>query len=194
MIGNLTAIQTLDLSYNEINDLSEPDIFEPPTNLTNLYLSHNRLTHLPFNKILPLPNLKILDLESNSIGVFDETFMKIINNGTKVRYHGKTSYFCSKEKYIFPKKKKKRNESSSCEYRSGNSLHCDCHVRPLKRWLATKTEIPEEWSNVSCESPHFLAGKPLSGITEDLMGCGERDVKEYPEFDITPDVKYRNIE
>lgn len=108
MIGNLTAIQTLDLSYNEINDLSEPDIFEPPTNLTNLYLSHNRLTHLPFNKILPLPNLKILDLESNSIGVFDETFMKIINNGTKVRYHGKTSYFCSKEKYIFPKKKKKK--------------------------------------------------------------------------------------
>ncbi|XP_043785504.1 insulin-like growth factor-binding protein complex acid labile subunit [Apis laboriosa] len=163
VIGNLTAIQTLDLSYNEINDLSEPDIFEPPTNLTNLYLSHNRLTHLPLNKILPLPNLKILDLESNSIGVFDETFMKIINNGTKVRYHG-------------------------------NSLHCDCHVRPLKRWLATQTEIPEEWSNVSCESPHFLANKPLSGVTEDLMGCGERDVKEYPEFDITPDVKYRNIE
>lgn len=77
---------------------------------------------------------------------------------------------------------------------SGNLLHCDCHVRPLKRWLATKTEIPEEWSNVSCESPHFLANKPLPGITEDLMGCGERDVREYPEFDITPDVKYRNIE
>ena len=98
MIGNLTAIQTLDLSYNEINDLSEPDIFEPPTNLTNLYLSHNRLTHLPFNKILPLPNLKILDLESNTIGVFDETLMKIINNGTKVRYHGKRIVFLLKKK------------------------------------------------------------------------------------------------
>lgn len=107
MIGNLTAIRTLDLSYNEINDLSEPDIFEPPTNLTNLYLSHNRLTHLPLNKILPLPNLKILDLESNSIGVFDEAFMKIISNGTKVRYRGKMEFIVFFF-FIQNKKEKKR--------------------------------------------------------------------------------------
>ncbi|CAK9833600.1 Protein artichoke [Anthophora retusa] len=163
VIGNLTAIQTLDLSYNEINDLSEPDVFDPPMNLTNLYLSHNRLTHVPLNKILPLPNLKILDVESNMIGVFNDKFMKIIENGTKLQY-------------------------------TGNPLHCDCYVRPLKRWLSTHTEIPKEWSNVSCASPHFLANKPLIQVTEDLMGCGEREVKEYPEFDITPDVKYRNIE
>lgn len=76
----------------------------------------------------------------------------------------------------------------------GNPVHCDCYVRPLKRWLSTHTEIPKEWTNVSCESPNFLARKPISEVTEDLMGCGERDVKEYPEFDITPDVKYRTIE
>ncbi|CAD1469924.1 unnamed protein product [Heterotrigona itama] len=163
VIGNLTAIQTLDLSYNEISDLSEPDIFDPPTNLTNLYLSYNRLTHLPLNKILPLPNLKIFDVESNSIGVFSDTFMNIIENGTKLRYHG-------------------------------NPLHCDCYVRPLKRWLNTHTEVPKEWSNVSCESPHFLSHKILTEVTEDLMGCGQRDVREYPEFDVTPDVKYRNID
>ena len=89
VIGNLTAMQTLDLSYNEINDLSEPDVFDPPTNLTNLYLSHNRLTQLPLNKILPLPNLKIFDVESNSIGVFSDLFKNIIENGTKLRYRGK---------------------------------------------------------------------------------------------------------
>ncbi|KZC08623.1 Chaoptin [Dufourea novaeangliae] len=163
VIGNLSALQTLDLSYNEINDLSEPDIFDPPVNLTNLHLSHNRLSHIPLNKILPLPNLKTLDVKSNMIGVFDEVFMKIIKNGTKLEY-------------------------------SGNPLHCDCYARPLKRWLNTHTEIPKEWSNVSCQSPNFLATKLIKEITEDLMGCGEREVKEYPEFDITPDVKYRNIE
>ncbi|XP_060827399.1 insulin-like growth factor-binding protein complex acid labile subunit [Bombus pascuorum] len=163
VIGNLTAIRTLDLSYNEINDLSEPDIFDPPKNLTNLYLSHNRLTHVPLNKILPLPKLKILDVKSNSIGVFNDMFMKIIENSTKLQY-------------------------------TGNPLHCDCYVRPLKRWLNVHTEIPKEWSNVSCESPRFLANKLLTEVTEDLMACGQREVKEYPEFDITPDVKYRNLE
>lgn len=82
-------IHTLDLSYNQISDLSEPDIFDPSTNLTNLYLSHNHLTHVPLKKILILPNLKILDVESNLIGVFDDTFMKIIANDTKFRYSGK---------------------------------------------------------------------------------------------------------
>ncbi|XP_017761511.1 PREDICTED: toll-like receptor Tollo [Eufriesea mexicana] len=164
VLGNLTTLQTLDLSYNEINDLSEPDIFDPPSNLTNLYLSHNRLTYLPLNKILRLSNLKILDVEHNEIEVFDDLFMKIIENATELRYYG-------------------------------NPMHCDCHARPLKRWLATHTEIPKEWSKVSCESPHFLNHKSLSEVTEDLMGCGDREPKDYPdEFDITPDVKYRNIE
>ncbi|CAL7941377.1 unnamed protein product [Xylocopa violacea] len=163
VIGNLSSIQTLDLSNNEINDLSEPDIFNPPTNLTNLYLSHNRLTHIPLNKIIPLPHLRLLDLEFNMIAMFDETFMKIINNGTKVQLYG-------------------------------NPLHCDCYVRPLKRWLGTYTEVPKEWANVTCEGPHFLAHKRLTEVTEDLTGCGESEVNEYEEFDITPDVKYRNIE
>lgn len=88
MIGNLTAVETLDLSYNDINDLSEPDVFELPKNLTNLYLSHNQLTYVPLNKILPLTKLKILDLRSNAIGVFNDAFMKIIENGTILRYSG----------------------------------------------------------------------------------------------------------
>ncbi|XP_076653280.1 insulin like growth factor binding protein acid labile subunit convoluted [Halictus rubicundus] len=164
VIGNLTALQTLDLSYNEINDISsEPDVFNPPVNLTNLHLSHNHLSHIPLNKILPLPNLKVLDVRSNEIGVFNDAFMNIIKNGTRLDY-------------------------------AGNPLHCDCYARPLKRWLNTHTEIPEEWRNVTCQSPNFLIGKPISDITEDLMGCGDREVKEYPEYDITPDVKYRDIE
>lgn len=73
-------------------------------------------------------------------------------------------------------------------------MHCDCHARPLKRWLNAQTEIPTEWSNVTCESPNYLARKLISEITEDLMSCNERDTQEKSEFDITPDVKYRNIE
>lgn len=76
----------------------------------------------------------------------------------------------------------------------GNPMHCDCHTRPLKRWLKTQTQLPTEWSNVTCESPNYLANKRISEITEELMSCDERDIQEKPELDITPDVKYRNIE
>jgi len=88
VIGNLTALQTLDLSYNDINDISDRDVFIPPLNLTNLYLSNNHLSHVPLDKVLSLPNLKVLDLEENEIGVFDDKFMKIIQNGTMLRYSG----------------------------------------------------------------------------------------------------------
>jgi len=78
--------------------------------------------------------------------------------------------------------------------RLGNPIHCDCHARPLKRWLKTQTHFPAEWSDVICQSPHYLASKPLSEVTEDLMSCNERDIQEKPELDITPDVKYRSID
>lgn len=73
-------------------------------------------------------------------------------------------------------------------------MHCDCHARPLKRWLSSQTQLPTEWSSVMCSSPNYLTDKPISMVTEDLMNCGERDIQEQPELDITPDVKYRNIE
>lgn len=73
-------------------------------------------------------------------------------------------------------------------------MHCDCHARPLKRWLKAQTQIPTEWSNVMCQSPNYVANKLISEVTEDLMNCGARDIKEKPELDITPDVKYRSIE
>lgn len=76
----------------------------------------------------------------------------------------------------------------------GNPMHCDCHARPLKRWLKTQTQLPTEWSNVTCESPNYLANKRISETTEELMSCDERDIQEKPELDITPDVKYRSIE
>lgn len=88
VIGNLTALQTLDLSHNDINDISDRDVFIPPLNLTNLHLSNNRLSYVPLDKVLSLLNLKVLDLEENEIGVFDKKFMKIIQNGTVLRYSG----------------------------------------------------------------------------------------------------------
>ena len=84
----MTSLQTLDLSYNELTDLSATDVFIPPKNLTNLILSHNRFISLPWNKILSTSNLQLLDVQYNDFSSFDGDLMKILKNKTSVKYAG----------------------------------------------------------------------------------------------------------
>lgn len=100
MLGNLTSVQTLDLSYNELNDLSEEDVFSPPQNLTNLILSHNRFNHLPWKKIVPMPNLQLLDLEYNDFNNFDENLLKLLKNETRLKYAGNYLLFDYKKENV----------------------------------------------------------------------------------------------
>ncbi|XP_058806649.1 chaoptin [Phymastichus coffea] len=163
VLGNLTSLQTLDLSHNELTDLSEENVFSPPQNLTNLILSYNKLNHLPWDKLVPMPNLQLLDLQYNDFNHFDDNLLKLLKNGTSLKY-------------------------------AGNPLHCDCYVRPLRRWLDTFTEVPEDWGQVECTSPSYVADMNLAEVEEVLMSCSDKEVLEDPKYDISPDVKYRDIE
>ncbi|XP_014218318.1 toll-like receptor Tollo [Copidosoma floridanum] len=163
VIGNLTEVVTLDLSHNELTDLSEQDFISLPPNLTNLVISHNRFNHLPWKKIVAMPNLRLLDLEYNNFRNFDDILIKVLNNGTILKY-------------------------------AGNPLHCDCYVRPLRRWLDTFTEIPMHWASVKCANPNYVADLLLQDVSELLMSCPNKDIMKNPKYDISPDVKYRDIE
>lgn len=77
------------MSYNELSDLSEPNVFVSPKNLTNLYLNNNRFANLPWKKILSMTNLKNLDLRNNDFHNFDDSLIKVLNNGTNVNFGGK---------------------------------------------------------------------------------------------------------
>ncbi|XP_048514607.1 chaoptin isoform X2 [Athalia rosae] len=163
VIGNLTSLEYLDLSYNDLNDVSEINAIHGPQNLSELYLRNNHLASLPVDEIISMKRLRILDLTNNDFSGFNPEMMRIVNNGTDLRY-------------------------------AGNPLHCDCYVRPLRRWMSSLTEIPKSWRDVKCSTPFFVADKPVNEVTEDLMVCGEREVLDDPAYDITPDVKYRTLD
>lgn len=74
-IFNLTRLQYLDLSYNEINNLNGQE-FENLTSLLEIKLSHNKLTKIPAYEFSTLSNLNILDLSKNNISVVDTNAFK----------------------------------------------------------------------------------------------------------------------
>ncbi|XP_046403434.1 toll-like receptor 6 [Ischnura elegans] len=83
VIGNLTSLRELDLSYN---DLSE---FEPkrlPDNLTEINIAGNKLHFVP--KILQSTKITRLDLRDNHLDRFYHELMPMIENGSKILYQG----------------------------------------------------------------------------------------------------------
>ncbi|XP_011503472.1 PREDICTED: chaoptin [Ceratosolen solmsi marchali] len=162
VLGNITALQTLDLSYNKLSDLSD-DVFILPKNLSTLIMNHNYFKYFPWNHIVKMSNLLVLDFEYNNFCNFDENLMKILRNGTNLKY-------------------------------TGNPLHCNCLVRPLRRWLDTFTEIPKDWTNLKCMSPSYIAHMQLWGVSEMLMNCSDIDILKDPKYDVSSDVKYRDLE
>lgn len=84
----MTSLEVLDLSFNDLEDLSEENVFLPPANLSRLYLSHNRFSQLPMAKVEAMPNLRLLDLEHNNFASFDYKLMSVISNDTELRFAG----------------------------------------------------------------------------------------------------------
>ncbi|XP_071445732.1 chondroadherin-like protein [Hetaerina americana] len=83
VIGNLTSLRELDISYNDLTE------FEPkrlPVNLTILNVAGNKLPAIP--KILYSSKLSKLDLRENELKRFLHELMPMIENGTKVLYQG----------------------------------------------------------------------------------------------------------
>lgn len=85
ILGNLSALRTLDLSYNELTDISEKNVFVMPRTLKHLYISHNQIATLPIENVF---NLQTLDVSHNQLEYYTE-ITKMVKNGSLVFYAGK---------------------------------------------------------------------------------------------------------
>jgi internalin A len=88
VLGNLTSLIELDLSYNELSELPEPThgpMF--PTNLSQIWLSNNQLSTLPYSDLLKA-NPTLLDLRANALTEFAEELSYLVENGTQLLFSG----------------------------------------------------------------------------------------------------------
>ncbi|XP_059473755.1 chondroadherin-like protein [Neocloeon triangulifer] len=85
VLGNLTSLRHLDLSYNELSELPVVKNETFPLNLTSLVMNHNRFEALPLQELLKA-NLSYLDLSDNMLRNFSEELSYMVENGTKIDF------------------------------------------------------------------------------------------------------------
>ncbi|XP_031358980.1 chondroadherin-like protein [Photinus pyralis] len=166
VLGNLTSLRTLDLSFNLLEDItSDPDVFILPKSISEINLSHNMLNELPWREVIKVENLTTLDLQHNNFTVFTKEMNTLVNNKTRILL-------------------------------KGNALTCDCFARPMRRYFDTLLEVPQFYKDVICSEPEYINGKPLFEVWDDGLFCpkGVNLTKsEQSEYEVAADVKIRDL-
>ncbi|XP_038217636.1 chaoptin [Zerene cesonia] len=179
VLGNLTSLEVLDLSNNQIKDLvsrSADTKFHLPENITHLYLQNNSLEVLPIENIDKSRYLKVLDVRHNVLTSFyPQLVKKIIEQGLEV-------------------------------YFEDNKLKCDCFTRPLKHYI-NKLPISQQqdikYNKLLCSEPPTLFNTTFVNIDEERLLCAgniglEDKMKEYGNteymFTAEPDLAFRDIQ
>jgi Leucine-rich repeat (LRR) protein len=92
VLGNLTSLEHIDLSYNELEEILTTPNESFPLNLTVLDVRHNKLEALPLKELLKA-NLSRLDLSGNMVKNFSEELSYMIENGTIIEIYGNLCRF-----------------------------------------------------------------------------------------------------
>ncbi|XP_067004524.2 protein artichoke [Anabrus simplex] len=204
-------LKEVDLSYNEMPVLTY-DIVVGTKKMELLNVSHNLLNEIRSNVLGNLSALRVLDISYNDLTNFpDKSFGPPPNLTTLYMSHNKFSRLPVRElKSLQPKirlvdvRHNRMSEfppdlmtlvENGTEFLyTDNDLACNCHARPLRRWMAAQTTLSAAWEHVLCSSPDFLSGHNLASVSEDKMTCDGRDTeKDRPEFDVSPDLKFRDL-
>lgn len=167
VVGNLTALETLDLSNNKLMNLNDPEApFNLPENITLLYLQNNELFKIDSGKMTSLKNIKEINLENNQLRHLNKTLIDAIKRGVSVMF-------------------------------SGNPLVCNCRIQSLKHFLLGQESPPEQYSKLMCNEPKHVSGVTLEAVDDRQLTCSDAeksDIAEFNhEFEILPDIRIRNI-
>lgn len=168
VIGNLTALEVLDLSNNKLTNLNDIDApFDLPENITKLYLQNNGIYRIDYEKIAQLKNLKEVNFENNQLLHLNKSLIDAVKRGISVRFEG-------------------------------NPLTCNCGIRALKHYITEQPSSLEQYANLVCKQPKRIAEMTLSEIDDQELTCNELEKTEIGlelthEYDPLPDLRFRAI-
>jgi Leucine-rich repeat (LRR) protein len=167
VIGNLTSLETLDLSDNQLTNLEDPDApFILPENITNLYLQNNELFKLDYKQITKLKNIKEVNLENNQLMHLNKSLIDEIKAGVSVKF-------------------------------AGNPLICNCEIQSLKHFLLAQESPPAQYSQLVCQEPKHISGVILQDVEDKQLTCSEiekSNIEDFNhEYEKLPDIRFRDI-
>lgn len=76
---------------------------------------------------------------------------------------------------------------------TGNPILCNCNLRPLQRWISSQLRVNDEWKSLSCIDYENSSNKSIYGLPEEEMPCDTFTLDQNHDFQLTPDVKFREI-
>lgn len=167
VVGNLTSLETLDLSNNQLSNLNDPEApFNLPENVTQLYLQNNEIFKIDYKKITSLKNIKEINLENNQLMHLNKTLIDAIKRGVSVKF-------------------------------LGNPLICNCELQSLKHFLLMQESPPEQYAKLQCNEPKHIAGISLQDVEDRQLTCShveKANIEEYNhEYEKLPDIRFRDI-
>lgn len=85
----MTNLRVLDMSYNNLESLQTEEVkFSLPVNITEIYLSHNRLSSLPEESLNNASMLSVFDVSYNQLDRFRPTLTAMVMRNASVLFEG----------------------------------------------------------------------------------------------------------
>jgi len=179
-------VKHLNLSHNILNDIRN-DVLGNMTSLKVLDLSYNKLQDGAVRNDrwgAPLRNLTFLSLAHNKLYNIPSKYFAKFTNLKVLDVRGNDLI------HFYPVFSKLIIGGLDVRY-EGNILRCECSIRPLIHWIRTGNR-KTSWDDTVCQSPAYLSGRSVSSVREEHLICDNED--EQDDFEISPDIKFRNID
>lgn len=165
VVANMSALEELDLSHNELTHLQR-GLIGPLPNLTRLDLSHNLMLDIPVEEIVASPRLKEVDLRSNRLTRFYDEFMPLIEKNNTVLLMEGNPVICD------------------CRLRP---------LQFWLNGLEVQEDDP--WIKTTCSGPALLAGQSLASVDDESLSCKgvELPPSDKMKYAVVKDVVFRDV-
>lgn len=183
VLGNLTSLKVLDLSFNNLGTMNK--VGHLPENMTTLLMSDNKLTRISKEIINFIPKLTDFNVENNRFNNFPPELAKIVSKGPTISFKGM---------YTPPVVIHVYSKSNFIEYNSGCTriafiiLKIDTRIgsHPIsKDFRKKRNAIHTNW-NIRVYSTVFI-GNPIE------CDCALIPIKRMLNSKLNPDPQWTNI-